>query len=223
VRFPESWSSTSLAKKAVPRHGTGYFRLDRAFSLIEGHPACSGVESGDYNPSIKSTTLTDVERISLSNQFRILAKLYPERAEEYGQLCEILERGYSIFYEEVLSVSDEMPLEECSFVFDVLNMFRDLKYQYDDLRDKAGIVEDHITFRGGDGNDDSKCLALTEYVQKEGKWKEILSGNQSLNSHSSTTRSRYGRMLERHNEIHAKHDPMSKWAMTKEEIQYIIG
>jgi hypothetical protein len=39
VRFLESWSSTSLAKKAVPRHCTGYFRLDRAFSLIEGHPA----------------------------------------------------------------------------------------------------------------------------------------------------------------------------------------
>jgi hypothetical protein len=29
----------SLAKKAVPRHGTGYFCRDRAFSLIEGHPA----------------------------------------------------------------------------------------------------------------------------------------------------------------------------------------
>jgi len=26
-------------KKAVPRHCSGHFRLDRAFSLIEGHPA----------------------------------------------------------------------------------------------------------------------------------------------------------------------------------------
>jgi hypothetical protein len=49
VRFPESWSSTSLAKKAVPRHCTGYFRLDRAFSLIEGHPRfVMGKKSGAW-------------------------------------------------------------------------------------------------------------------------------------------------------------------------------
>jgi hypothetical protein len=37
--FAEPWSSTSLAKKAVLTHRPGQLRLDKAFSLIEGHPA----------------------------------------------------------------------------------------------------------------------------------------------------------------------------------------
>jgi hypothetical protein len=37
--FPESWSSTPLAKKAVPGTAQDIFVLDNAFVLIEGHPA----------------------------------------------------------------------------------------------------------------------------------------------------------------------------------------
>src|SRR2546429_5583303 len=38
VRFPESWSSTFSGEKAVLTHRPGYFCLDNAFALIEGHP-----------------------------------------------------------------------------------------------------------------------------------------------------------------------------------------
>jgi plasmid stabilization system protein ParE len=38
VRFPESWSSTSLAKKRCSRTAQDHYALDRAFALIEGHP-----------------------------------------------------------------------------------------------------------------------------------------------------------------------------------------
>jgi len=38
VRFPESWSSTSLAKKRCQKHRQDSFVLDTAFTLIEGHP-----------------------------------------------------------------------------------------------------------------------------------------------------------------------------------------
>jgi hypothetical protein len=38
VRFPESWSSTSLAKKRCQKHRQDTFVLDTAFTLIEGHP-----------------------------------------------------------------------------------------------------------------------------------------------------------------------------------------
>jgi hypothetical protein len=38
MRFPESWSSTSLANKAVLAHRPRYLCLDNAFALIEGHP-----------------------------------------------------------------------------------------------------------------------------------------------------------------------------------------
>jgi hypothetical protein len=39
VRFPEPWSSTSLAKQAVLGTARDIFALDSAFALIEGHPA----------------------------------------------------------------------------------------------------------------------------------------------------------------------------------------
>ncbi len=35
VRFPESWSSTSLASTAVPKTAREKFVLDRAFPLID--------------------------------------------------------------------------------------------------------------------------------------------------------------------------------------------
>jgi hypothetical protein len=38
VRFPESWSSTSLAKNAVLGTAEEIFVLDNAFALIDGHP-----------------------------------------------------------------------------------------------------------------------------------------------------------------------------------------
>jgi len=38
VRFPEPWSSTSLAKQAVLGTAQDIFVLDSAFALIEGHP-----------------------------------------------------------------------------------------------------------------------------------------------------------------------------------------
>jgi len=36
VRFPESWSSTSLPKKAALSHHPEELCLDKAFALIEG-------------------------------------------------------------------------------------------------------------------------------------------------------------------------------------------
>ncbi len=38
MRFPESWSSTSLGKQTVPKTPQDIFVLDTAFTLIEGHP-----------------------------------------------------------------------------------------------------------------------------------------------------------------------------------------
>jgi hypothetical protein len=39
VRFPESWSSTSLVNSAVRKTAREKFALDTAFALIEGHPS----------------------------------------------------------------------------------------------------------------------------------------------------------------------------------------
>src|SRR5436305_190730 len=50
VRFPESWSSTFSGEKAVLTHRPGYFCLDNAFALIEGHPRKLHLDTLGHSP-----------------------------------------------------------------------------------------------------------------------------------------------------------------------------
>lgn len=176
---------------------------------------------------MKPETLTAVERKILANQLLLLEKLDPDQADDYAESREIIERGYTIFYDEVLqSIYDEMPIAECSYVFDVLEMHRALRHSYDKLTDKGGIAEDDIRFRGFDGNNETKRFAFAQYLQKTGKWVETLVGG--LNSHSMMTMHRYPKMLEKYNRITAKHkekDSMASewWLLSADEIKEVIG
>jgi uncharacterized protein len=153
---------------------------------------------------LKADTLTLVERKILANQFVLLEKLDPEQAEYYAESRDIIEHGYTIFYDEVLqSIYDEMPIAECRYVFDVLDMHMALRNSYDKLTDKGGVSEDDVRFRGFDGNNESKRYAFAEFLKKTGKWAETLVGG--LNSHSMMTIQRYPKMLERYNRIVEKH------------------
>ena len=53
VRFPESWSSTSLAKNAVLGTAKEIFVLDNAFALIEGQPSVGKGPKGWASPPKK--------------------------------------------------------------------------------------------------------------------------------------------------------------------------
>ena len=176
---------------------------------------------------MKPESLTAVERKILVNQFLRLEKLDPDGAEYYAESRDIIEHGYTIFYEEVLqSIYDEMPIEECRYVFDVLDMHRALRNSYDKLADKGGIPEDDIRFRGFDGNNETKRYAFAEHLKKTGKWTETLSGG--LNSHSITTMHRYPKMLEKYNRITEKHkekDSMASewWMLSAAEIKEVTG
>jgi hypothetical protein len=172
------------------------------------------------------TSLTPFERLSLMNQLAILKKLDPEGAEDYDNQIQILHSGYSVLYGEVFQyVYEEMPLEECEYVFDVLDMHRLLRQSYDRLEDKGGITESDIRFRGFDGNNETKRYAFAQFLQKTGKWTETLVGG--LNSHSMMTMHRYPKMLEKWNRITEKHkqkDGMRDWwLLTAEEIKEVIG
>jgi uncharacterized protein YfbU (UPF0304 family) len=168
-------------------------------------------------------TLTLAERLQLVNQFRILEKLYPERAEEYAESRSIIEHGYTIQYEGVFNeLHDEMDIGECQYVFDVLDMYRVLINSYEGLTDKDGLTPKDVRFRGFDGNNESKRLAFAEHLQKQGTWTETLKGN--LNSHSRTTMSLYPEMLAKfkpiHDQILASH---GNWQLTAEQIRDVIS
>jgi uncharacterized protein len=170
------------------------------------------------------TSLTPFERLSLMNQLAILKKLDPENDEHYENQFQILHSGYSVLYGEVFQyVYEEMPLEECEYVFDVLDMHRLLISSFEALKDTQGLTLDDVRFRGFDGNNESKRLAFAEYLQKTGRWTETLVGG--LNSHSMMTMYRYPEMLKRYEPIKQAilQSHSGKWQLTAEQIKVIVG
>jgi uncharacterized protein len=78
--------------------------------------------------------LTRVERTLLRNQYAILEKLDPENAERYARLRQILERGYTIFYNDALVGEGELSSADCQYVMDVLDKFKKADSQTISLR-----------------------------------------------------------------------------------------
>ena len=79
------------------------------------------------------------------------------------------------------AVYEEMSIDECMYVYDVLDMYRVLIRSYEALADKDALTFGDVKIIGFDGNN-------------EGKWAETLAGY--LNSHSMRTMSLYPQMLE---------------------------
>lgn len=111
--------------------------------------------------------LTRVERLMISNQFKILEGLYPEDKEYYELHRKAIDEGYKLHYDDVFeSLSlDELTEQECREVLDIFNMYRALTFSYEKLEDKSGVEKESIKFRGFDGNDEEeiKRLIYTRY------------------------------------------------------------
>ena len=73
--------------------------------------------------------LTKIERLSLINQYLILEKLYPEEKEHYSELRQALENGYTLHYSWCFDfLSDDMPIDECKKVLDILDLYRSMDF-----------------------------------------------------------------------------------------------
>ena len=169
------------------------------------------------------TTLSRARAADACHQLRILEKVDSENAESYKKDREIITRGYTIEYEDVFTeIYDEMSVEECRYVYDVLDLYRVLIRSYDELKDKEGLSPDDVKFQGFDANNESKRWAFAEYLKKEGRWTETLTGY--LNSHSMSTMSLYPKMLERFEPIREQIlNSHSNWIITADQIKKVIN
>jgi uncharacterized protein len=108
--------------------------------------------------------LSKLERLMLSNQLKILEKLYPEEASSYAEKRKAIEYGFALHFPWLMDhIYDEMTVEECKEVLDILEMFSAIKRSYDNLKDKEGIKEDLIRFAGFDGNNEGAQMVYTRY------------------------------------------------------------
>ena len=125
--------------------------------------------------------LTRVERWILSNQFKILEKVDPEAAEYYAEMRDAVDSGYSLEYPPDYMLRDEHTLsdDDCREVLDILSMFRDLRYGYDELKDKSGLEEWLIEFSGFDGNNEATRLGYCQYIctPKRERFQELHKGD----------------------------------------------
>jgi uncharacterized protein YfbU (UPF0304 family) len=108
--------------------------------------------------------LTKKDRLIIANQLKILEKLYPDEADYYSKHRTAVEHGYKLHYEWLVEhFYDEMSEDECREVLDILNMYRALRFSYDNLEDKSGIEEEDIRFKGFDGNNETSRHSYVRY------------------------------------------------------------
>ena len=167
----------------------------------------------------KRMDLSKFERLIISNQFKILEKLYPEEAEYYSKHRKALENGYKLHYQWIVeNLYDEMSEEECQEVIDILSMYRSLTYSYQKLEDKSGIEESDIRFPGFDGNNETNQYSYTNYFIIElDRFKELTGGSEyaDFNSHCPML-DLYRRMLSKWKNLKDRNN------LTEDEIISIV-
>ncbi|BDP68475.1 YfbU family protein [Enterococcus faecium] len=83
------------------------------------------------------------QRLSLVNQFELLAKFEDQNRSYYERKIEILREGYEYHYDDEIwsDLSEPFPKEDSRFVLDVLNMYRDINFS----KSKLNLDENQIT------------------------------------------------------------------------------
>jgi uncharacterized protein YfbU (UPF0304 family) len=163
------------------------------------------------------------ERLVLSNQYRILEKLYPEEAAYFAEARETVEQGYEGYYWRVFQSIDSevVTQEECKEVLETMTMYSCLKDSFERLTDKSGIDARDIQFDGFDGNNESSLLSFANFYCGSGgrKFTDLIDDHVP-NSHSPRI-DMYRRMLSVWASVPERmHRPRE---MSKESIQKIIA
>jgi uncharacterized protein YfbU (UPF0304 family) len=155
--------------------------------------------------------LSRIERWLLSNQFAILAALYPDEAKEYERMKEAVDSGYEFEFERMAQhvYAEGLPEDACKEVLEILSMFDYLKQGYERLSDKSGIDAHDITFIGFDGNNEVSYMGYAEFFCGQGRFGSL--NIQDFNSHCPTIEM-YRRMLQAHRES------VDKYRLTKDDI-----
>jgi uncharacterized protein YfbU (UPF0304 family) len=145
----------------------------------------SPINGASVGPENTVMQLSRTERLLLSNQYRILAKLYPDEAEHFAKAGAIVEDGYELEYYQLDQHISEKPLseEQCREVYDILEMFWQIKHAYEGLADKTGIPEHMTEFFGFDGNYETRYLGYARFLFKDDRYPGLKKGD-NYNSHA---------------------------------------
>ncbi|EMF0084014.1 YfbU family protein [Enterococcus hirae] len=149
------------------------------------------------------------QRLSLINQFELLAKFDDQNRSYYERKIEILREGYEYHYNDEIwnELSDPLPEKDSRFVLDVLSMYRDINFSKSELNlTDNQITKSHVTyFRGFDYND-PKEIKLAYYakffIEKLDRFPELVEDKEfdGFNSHQPMI-STYNNYLSNYKEV----------------------
>lgn len=182
--------------------------------------------------------LSEIERLTLINQYTILAKLSAEdhEKEDYELKIEILENGFERRYRDLIDfLFEPMPEEDSIYVNDVLDFYEDVHFAFNKLPDdeKDENLEYKVKFKGFDLNDaeQSKLYSYADFmINKYDGWhylRELVdAGEIEINSHGSEVPKHVLlEYIERRNRI--KQEKLINFSiaepLTKDELHFIFG
>lgn len=163
----------------------GQTQSDYLRQLIETH-AGQVREEFRREPN-QEVLLNVVERKTLALAYQLLlasrGDLRDDRydAEDFHNTVEALEYGYAGEYPRIFAGADEgLSYDECRLVWDILDMFRVIKFSVRDLGqsgwEQTGVVdaEYYGSFRGFDGNIDleSRMIGYVDHLVRTSRWEE---------------------------------------------------
>jgi len=164
------------------------------------------------------------ERLNYYLLLQILRKLSNDtESVYYDKQLEVLKNGYALHYDELFGLicGDEVSINECKEVLDILEMYSSIIRSYTKL-DKSKLDYASIAFPGFDGNNENKQLAYANFfLYTLNRYEEIRSNlrNGDLNSHESVL-DIYRAMLAKWNEM--KDSGVDVYRMKDDEIINLI-
>ena len=155
------------------------------------------------------------ERLFLSNQLEILMNQFEIKnlfkgtddptvdLSSYKNQIRALREGYELHYSDVFEdIYDELSLEECRFVLDVLEMYRGITFSFFALRRDnmlGSLTEEKILFEGFDLNTETKYFSYAKYflfdLDRYEEIKQIAGPFYDFNSHTCATIPKYRKQL----------------------------
>lgn len=182
IRIPEGLKEL-IAEEA---EGNGQTQSDYVRQILEAQVGQVNEEKFQRQ-SHQNFSLSVVERKTLSLGCQLLLAAHgdlPDElydAESIHDMMKALEYGYAGEYPRIFSGADDgLTYEECKLAWDILDMFRGIKYSIRDLGrngwKQTGVVEAEYygSFRGFDYQVDleSKLARYVDYLVETCRWEE---------------------------------------------------
>jgi len=169
--------------------------------------------------------ITKTERAILVYNLKILKILKPEESEEYQQKIDILSRGFTYLYEEVLGISPdpEIPEETCKFAWDVLTMYRYINNFIRDNPDSEVVNHHYAIFPGFDASSESEYFFVAFIINERKDFSEQIEHrkqNDNFNSHCEMGYI-YRRMLKKFEEFRSRINTVRKYLTEKEVLEIL--